>query len=142
MLPAENASHLRASVAADTLNSAHLGSQSCNHVVCVVTICVTLAALQSQSCSHIAYVVTTCVTLAAYMQADAKAIESCLTAGSIGMSRAIMEAVASGSVTTVVDVQRFVKCTLLAATSDFQVSCLPHTALPVLCVLGCYTKKL
>ena len=56
------------------------------------------------------------------MQADAKPIESCLSEGSIGMSRAIMEAVASGSVTTVVDVQRFVKCTLLAATSDFQAS--------------------
>ena len=56
------------------------------------------------------------------MQADAKPIESCLSEGSIGMSRAIMEAVASGSVTTVVDVQRFVKCTLLAAMSDFQAS--------------------
>ena len=60
--------------------------------------------------------------VAAVMQADVKAIESCLSEGSIGMSRAIMEAIASGSVTTVVDVQRFVKCTLLAATSDFQVS--------------------
>lgn len=50
------------------------------------------------------------------------AVESCLSEGSIGMSRAIMEAIASGSVTTVVDVQRFVKCTLLAATSDFQAS--------------------
>jgi len=56
------------------------------------------------------------------VQADAKPIESCLSEGSIGMSRAIMEAIASGSVTTVVDVQRFVKCTLLAATSDFQAS--------------------
>ena len=36
------------------------------------------------------------------------------------MSRAIMEAIASGSVVTVVDVLRFVQCTLLAATEDFQ----------------------
>lgn len=55
-------------------------------------------------------------------QADAKPIESCLSEGSIGMSRAIIEAIASGSVITVVDVMRFVKCTLLAATSDFQAS--------------------
>ena len=54
------------------------------------------------------------------MQADAKPIESCLSDGSIGMSRAIMEAIASGSVATVVDVMRFVQCTLLAATEDFQ----------------------
>ena len=33
-----------------------------------------------------------------------------------------MEAIASGSVVTVVDVMRFVQCTLLAATEDFQVS--------------------
>ena len=67
---------------------------------------------------------------ATYMQADAMPIESCLTAGSIGMSRAIMEAVASGSVTTVVDVQRFIRCTLLAATSDFQVSWFPDPPPP------------
>lgn len=36
------------------------------------------------------------------------------------MSRAIMEAIAAGSVVTVVDVKRFVECTLLAATEDFQ----------------------
>ena len=59
------------------------------------------------------------------MQADAKPIESCLSEGSIGMSRAIMEAIASGSVVTKNDVQMFVKCTLLAATSDFQVRVLP-----------------
>lgn len=56
------------------------------------------------------------------LQADAKPIESCLSDGSIGMSRAIMEGIASGSVLTVVDVKRFVQCTLLAATEDFQAS--------------------
>ena len=34
------------------------------------------------------------------LQADAKPIESCLSDGSIGMSRAIMEGIASGSVLT------------------------------------------
>ncbi|DBA82952.1 TPA: hypothetical protein ACH3X1_006731 [Trebouxia sp. C0004] len=72
------------------------------------------------------------------MQADAKPIESCLSEGSIGMSRAIMEAVAAGSIATVVDVQRFVKCTLLAATSDFQavVASSTRTSLAWLCENG------
>ena len=60
------------------------------------------------------------------LQADAKPIESCLSDGSIGMSRAIMEAIASGSVVTVVDVKRFVSCTLLAATEDFQAYFTPN----------------
>ena len=38
------------------------------------------------------------------MQADAKPIESCLSKGSIGMSGAIMEAVALCFVTTIVHV--------------------------------------
>lgn len=49
------------------------------------------------------------------------------------MSRAIMEGIASGSVLTVVDVKRFVQCTLLAATEDFQASI---SAEPTSCVDG------
>lgn len=66
------------------------------------------------------------MTILELLQADAKPIESCLSDGSIGMSRAIMEAIASGSVVTVVDVKRFVECTLLAATEDFQASSPPY----------------
>ena len=59
------------------------------------------------------------------MQADATPIESCLKVDegeeSSAMSRAVMEAVSTGTIATGQDVMRFVKCTLLAATSDFQV---------------------
>ena len=70
------------------------------------------------------------MTLINLLQADAKPIESCLSDGSIGMSRAIMEAIASGSVVTVVDVKRFVECTLLAATEDFQANLNPTPPSP------------
>ena len=38
------------------------------------------------------------------------------------MKKAMMEVVAGGAVTTVDDVQRYVRATLLAATQDFQVA--------------------
>ncbi|CAD7699534.1 unnamed protein product [Ostreobium quekettii] len=54
------------------------------------------------------------------LQEDPKPISSCLSEDRRGMKRAMNEVVASGAVSTPVDVDRFVKCTLLAATSDFQ----------------------
>lgn len=60
------------------------------------------------------------------MQADANPIQSCLSEENIGMSRAVMEAVATGTVVSALDVKRFVSCTLLAATSDWGVSIIAH----------------
>eukprot|EP00798_Chlamydomonas_sp_ICE-L_P002967 gene2967-12975_t len=58
--------------------------------------------------------------LATLMGAEAKPIESCLIEGKRGMKRAMLEVVASGAVCSPMDVQRYIQCTLLAATSDFQ----------------------
>lgn len=63
------------------------------------------------------------------MQADANPIQSCLSEENIGMSRAVMEAVATGTVVSALDVKRFVSCTLLAATSDWGVSIITHAQL-------------
>lgn len=54
------------------------------------------------------------------VQADANPIHSCLSEANIGMSRAVNEAVATGTITTALDCKNFVSCTLLAATSDFK----------------------
>ena len=48
-------------------------------------------------------------------------VGSCLVEGRRGMKRALLEVVASRAVATAQDVQRFIKCTLLAATSDYNV---------------------
>lgn len=61
------------------------------------------------------------VLIAFPAQAEANPIQSCLSEANIGMSRAVNEAVATGAVTTALDCKNFVSCTLLAATSDFQV---------------------
>ena len=53
------------------------------------------------------------------MRAAPAPIGSCLTDGKRGMKRAMLEVVASGAVTDGEDVKRYVSCTLLAATSDF-----------------------
>ena len=47
---------------------------------------------------------------------------SCLHSSRRGMKRAMMEVVAGGAVTTPLDVNRYVRATLLAATQDFKVS--------------------
>jgi hypothetical protein len=48
-------------------------------------------------------------------------VDSCLIEGRKGMDRAVLEVVASKAVATKHDVKRYVQCTLLAATKDFQV---------------------
>ena len=52
-------------------------------------------------------------------------VDSCLIEGRKGMDRAVLEVVASKAVATKHDVKRYVQCTLLAATKDFQVRRLP-----------------
>ncbi|EIE23289.1 hypothetical protein COCSUDRAFT_42188 [Coccomyxa subellipsoidea C-169] len=47
-------------------------------------------------------------------------VDSCLIEGRKGMDRAVLEVVASKAVATKHDVKRYVQCTLLAATKDFQ----------------------
>lgn len=44
------------------------------------------------------------------------------------MKRAMLEVVASGVVATPKDVNRYIQCTLLAATEDFQVGILNQTS--------------
>ena len=57
--------------------------------------------------------------LQALMRSSPPAIESCLVEEKRGMQRAMLEAVASGAVATGSDVERYVRCTLLAAINDF-----------------------
>jgi DNA polymerase theta len=59
--------------------------------------------------------------LAALMHAEAAPVESCLTQEKCGMKRAMLEVVATGAVTSPIDVDRYIKCTLLAATSNYEV---------------------
>lgn len=56
------------------------------------------------------------------MQEGQDVVESCLVEGRKGMERAVLEVVASKAVATKQDVKRYVTCTLLAATKDFQAS--------------------
>ena len=58
--------------------------------------------------------------LEALMRAAPAPIESCLTDDKRGMKRAMLEVVASGAVAAPVDVERYIQCTLLAATSEYQ----------------------
>ena len=55
-------------------------------------------------------------------QAELPPVVSCLHSSRRGMKRAMMEVVAGGAVTTPLDVNRYVRATLLAATQDFKVS--------------------
>jgi DNA polymerase theta len=59
--------------------------------------------------------------LAALMHAEPAPVESCLTLEKCGMKRAMLEVVASGAVLSPSDVDRYIKCTLLAATSESEV---------------------
>jgi DNA polymerase theta len=59
--------------------------------------------------------------LAALMHAEPAAVESCLTQEKCGMKRAMLEVVATGAVISPSDVDRYIKCTLLAATSHYEV---------------------
>lgn len=54
------------------------------------------------------------------MKQDCKALESCLADDKNGMMRALLEVVAGGIVRSAVDVQRYVRCTLLNATQPFE----------------------
>lgn len=54
------------------------------------------------------------------MQSPAQPIISCLTEDKRGMKRAMLEVVASNTVMTPADVEKYIRCTLLAATTDFQ----------------------
>ncbi len=71
-------------------------------------------------------------------------VDSCLIEGRKGMDRAVLEVVASTAVATKHDVKRYVQCTLLAATKDFQVCHLPCSPfcsptnsflIPCICIL-------
>ena len=59
--------------------------------------------------------------LAGLMHADPAPVESCLTQEKCGMKRAMLEVVASGAVISPSDVDRYIKCTLLAATANYEV---------------------
>lgn len=56
------------------------------------------------------------------MQLDANEVSSCLSKDRKGMMRSMLEAVAGGDVTRISDIQRYIKCTLLAATNGAEVS--------------------
>jgi len=60
-------------------------------------------------------------SLAALMHAESAPVESCLTQDKCGMKRAMLEVVASGAVISPSDVDSYIKCTLLAATSKYEV---------------------
>lgn len=51
-------------------------------------------------------------------------VSSCLTGAKRGMKRAMLEVVASRAVASAQDVKRYIKCTLLATTTDFEVGTL------------------
>ncbi|KAF6260745.1 hypothetical protein COO60DRAFT_857019 [Scenedesmus sp. NREL 46B-D3] len=57
--------------------------------------------------------------LLALMQADSTPVSSCLVESRRGMKRAMLEVVAAGVVATSQDVERYLKCSLLAATEDY-----------------------
>ncbi len=58
-------------------------------------------------------------------------VGSCLVEERRGMRRALLEVIATGAVATPADVMRFIKCTLLAATADYEVLLLfPRRPLP------------
>lgn len=48
-------------------------------------------------------------------------VESCLTGAKRGMKRAVLEVVASKAVASAEDVKRYIQCTLLATTTNFEV---------------------
>ena len=48
-------------------------------------------------------------------------VSSCLTGAKRGMKRAVLEVIATKAVVYAADVKRYIKCTLLAATTDFEV---------------------
>ena len=48
-------------------------------------------------------------------------VASCLTGAKRGMKRAVLEVIATKAVVYAADVKRYIKCTLLAATTDFEV---------------------
>ena len=54
------------------------------------------------------------------MKQDCKALQSCLADDKNGMMRALLEVVAGGVVQSTLDVQRYVRCTLLNATQPFE----------------------
>ncbi|GFH17427.1 uncharacterized protein HaLaN_14064, partial [Haematococcus lacustris] len=58
--------------------------------------------------------------LASLITSDSAPINSCLVEGKRGMKRAMLEVVVSGAVSSAGDVSRYIQCTLLAATHDFQ----------------------
>ena len=61
-------------------------------------------------------------------------VSSCLSGDKRGMKRAMLEVVATKAVTSAQDVQRYIKCTLLAATMDFQVgSLMSHLCIAPAC---------
>ena len=51
-------------------------------------------------------------------------VSSCLMGAKRGMKRAMLEVVASRAVASAQDVKRFIQCTLLATTTDFEVCAL------------------
>ena len=48
-------------------------------------------------------------------------VSSCLTGAKRGMKRAVLEVIATKAVVYAADVKRYIKCTLLAATTNFEV---------------------
>ena len=57
-----------------------------------------------------------------HVQDGLEDVGSCLVQCKRGMKRALLEAIASRAVATAQDVLRFIKCTLLAATTDCEVA--------------------
>ena len=55
------------------------------------------------------------------MQEGQDVVSSCLTGAKRGMKRAVLEVIATKAVVYAADVKRYIKCTLLAATTDFEV---------------------
>ena len=58
-------------------------------------------------------------------------VSSCLTGAKRGMKRAVLEVIATKTVVYAADVKRYIKCTLLAATTDFEV----HFLVCISCML-------
>ena len=51
-------------------------------------------------------------------------VSSCLTGAKRGMKRAVLEVIATKAVVYAADVKCYIMCTLLAATTDFEVTTL------------------
>ena len=61
-------------------------------------------------------------------------VSSCLTGAKRGMKRAVLEVIATKAIVYAADVKRYIKCTLLAATTDFEV----HIPVSICaCCAGC-----